>query len=112
MPGPTLPAMPTYVRDFMAGTVTMSPAQVGAYWRCLMYQWDSGAVPADDPSALAKVIGCSPRQAQRFWSVIGHKFRRDADGLWRNARCEHEHRARERFAAEQRQKALLRWEVG
>ena len=68
--------MPTYVRDFMAGTVTMSPAQVGAYWRCLMYQWDSGAVPADDPRALAKVIGCGPRQALRYWSVLGHKFTR------------------------------------
>ena len=101
--------MPTYVRDFMAGTVTLSPAQVGAYWRCLMYQWDSGAVPADDPRQLAKVIGCGPRQALRYWSVLGHKFTRGPDGLWRNARCERERASRERFVAEQHQRALQRW---
>jgi uncharacterized protein YdaU (DUF1376 family) len=109
MPGRSFAAMPTYVRDFMAGTVTMSPAQVGAYWRCLMYEWDSGAVPADDPLALAKVIGCGPRQALRYWKVIGPKFRRGDDGLWRNDRCEQERAHRAQFIATQRHRAAHRW---
>jgi uncharacterized protein YdaU (DUF1376 family) len=109
MHGRGFAAMPMYVRDFMTGTVTMTPAQVGAYWRCLMYQWDSGAVPADDPRQLAKIIGCGPRQALHYWKVVGPKFRRGADGLWRNTRCEKERAARERFLAEQKHRALQRW---
>jgi uncharacterized protein YdaU (DUF1376 family) len=82
------PAFQCYARDALTGGLTMSCEVFGAYWRCLLYEWDAGGVPASDLSELARVMGCSKPVARRLWSKIAKKFQQDSDGIWRNARLE------------------------
>jgi uncharacterized protein YdaU (DUF1376 family) len=77
-----------YARDFLTGTMTMSPAEVGAYMRCLCYQWDVDGIPADDATQLARIIGAPVDDALALWSVVRKKFRKLKDGLYWNARLE------------------------
>lgn len=67
------PAFSFYAKDFLAGTATMSLAEVGAYVRLLCYQWDSGSVPAD-PDERARLLGCAKAQERDLWRKVGKKF--------------------------------------
>ena len=81
-------AMPLYIQDFLQGTDAFTNEEVGAYVRAIVHQWEYGAVPADDPPALAALLHVSRRRALRLWSRIGPKFYRGADAQWRNLRCQ------------------------
>jgi uncharacterized protein YdaU (DUF1376 family) len=84
------PAFLFYPRDFLVGTQTLALDDVGAYIRCLAYQWDTGAVPGDSIEALASVLVCPPAEAAARWAGIRHKFIRQLDGRWVNLRLERE----------------------
>lgn len=84
------PAFQFYPSDWILGTLTFSPAEDGAYLRCVMHQWASGGVPADDRKALAGVMRVSEKDAAKLWATVSAKFQRGDDGLWRNARVEAE----------------------
>ena len=84
------PAFQFYPSDWILGTLTFTPAEDGAYLRCVMHQWASGGVPADDRKALAGVMRVSEKDAAKLWATVSVKFERGDDGLWRNARVEAE----------------------
>lgn len=52
-----LPAFQFYADDFLAGTLDMSPAEVGAYIRLLCHQWARGDIPVADADKLARIAG-------------------------------------------------------
>ena len=84
------PAFQFYADDYLVGTMTMTLAEKGAYMDCLAYQWSVGAVPGDDPKALARVMRCTPAEARKTWMIVSGKFVRGEDGQWRNKRLEKE----------------------
>jgi uncharacterized protein YdaU (DUF1376 family) len=84
------PAFQFYADDYLVGTMTMTLPEKGAYMDCLAYQWSVGAVPGDDPKALARVMRCTTAEAKRVWLIVSSKFVRDEDGGWRNRRLEKE----------------------
>ncbi len=89
LPERQAPAFSFYAKDFIAGTLTLSLAERGAYITLLAYQWDNGKVP-NDPIARARILGCPPRQSDALWLGIAGKFFQCDDGAWRNARLEGE----------------------
>lgn len=108
------PAFQFYPGDWLSGTLTFTLAEEGAYLRCISHQWLTGGVPADDMTRLAGVIRVTPAQARKLWDVIGGKFDRGTDGLWRNAKLEAVRTAQQEFhngAAERgRAGAKARWQ--
>jgi uncharacterized protein YdaU (DUF1376 family) len=82
------PAFLLYARDFTSGTAHFSPAEVGAYMRCLCHQWDVGGVPADDTVRLARIVGTTVEETKSLWDVVSIKFEKRTDGLFWNRRLE------------------------
>jgi uncharacterized protein YdaU (DUF1376 family) len=82
------PAFSFYAKDFIAGTLTLSLAERGAYITLLAYQWDNGSVP-DDARERCRVLGCTRREADAIWPRIVDKFERNGDA-WLNVRLEKE----------------------
>jgi uncharacterized protein YdaU (DUF1376 family) len=91
------PSFPLYVGDYLTGTMSLSPAERGAYMDCLCYQWEVAGVPADDLDRLARVMRCPPGEARKLWANIADKFQKGADGLYRNARVEVEREKKQRW---------------
>lgn len=52
----TSPAFQFYPADFLAGTVFMTPAEVGGFIRLLAHQWQQGSIPPE-PDRLARLTG-------------------------------------------------------
>lgn len=96
------PAFQFYADDFIAGTVDMSPSDVGAYIRLLCYQWSRGSAPAL-PEKMQRVAGCIVSD-----DVIA-KFPLCADGNRRNPRLEKVREASDAFRKKQAEKAGKRW---
>jgi uncharacterized protein YdaU (DUF1376 family) len=77
------PAFQFYADDFLAGTMDLTPEEVGSYIRLLCHQWSKGHIP-NDRERLARLSG-------GFISVyVLEKFEECADGNLRNARMEAE----------------------
>lgn len=82
------PAFSLYAADFYMDTNSWTTAQVGAYFRLLMYEWVNGPLPADNASR-ARIAGTDPRNMQKMWSaVIAKKFTTDDAGMYVNKRLE------------------------
>jgi len=96
------PAFQFYADDFIAGTVDMSPAEVGAYIRLLCYQWCRGSAPAL-PEKMQRVAG-----GIVSGDVIA-KFPLCEDGNRRNKRLEDVRKASDAFRKIQAEKAHSRW---
>jgi uncharacterized protein YdaU (DUF1376 family) len=63
-------------------------AQVGAYFRLLMYEWVNGGVPTK-MAALARIAGIDVRNMQKMWSAeIAKKFTLDGAEMYVNLRLE------------------------
>ncbi len=93
------PAFQFYADDFLAGTIDMSPAEVGAYIRLLCYQWSNGSIPAD-LKKLRRIAGgpVSPEVLAKFVPV--------GDGRLANKRLELERQKQAEFREKQRQKGI------
>ena len=77
------PAFQFYAEDFLAGTLDMSQAEVGAYIRLLCHQWDKGFL-SQDREKLQRIAGGPVSE-----DVLS-KFQVGSDGLLRNVRLETE----------------------
>lgn len=91
------PSFPFYGQDYQTGTMTMTPAERGAYVDCLWHQWAAGGVPADDMTRLAGAMRCSVSMARKLWPALASKFERGDDGLWRNPRLEKVRAEKQRY---------------
>ena len=94
------PAFQFYADDFLAGTLDLSQADVGAYVRLLCHQWNRGSIPAETEKQQRLAGG--PVSAD-----VLAKFPAGADGLLRNLRMEQEREKQAAFREMQRKKGLL-----
>lgn len=81
------PAFLFYPRDWLAATRGLTPETRAAYVDLLAVAWlDDGL--EDDPDALRRIAGVSPRAWGGVWPKLAAKFPIAADGRRRNARQE------------------------
>ena len=94
------PAFQFYADDFLAGTMEMSQAEVGAYIRLLCHQWNRGSIPVEAEK--------QQRLAGGSVSVdVLAKFPADESGLLKNRRMEMERQKQTAYREKQREKGLL-----
>jgi len=93
------PAFQFYAADFLASTADMSCAEVGAYLRLLLFQWERGGIP-DDPRVIRRVISSTPSSATTLWRSLKARFNyNEKDQCWKNARLERVRAEQTEFAA-------------
>lgn len=98
------PAFQFYADDFLAGTMEMSQAEVGAYIRLLCHQWNRGSIPVEAEK--------QQRLAGGSVSVdVLAKFPADESGLLKNKRMESERQKQAAYREQQRKKGLISAEV-
>lgn len=81
------PSFPLYGADFRLATDHWSNAEVGAYLRLLIHQWEHGSIPSDQ-RRLARIVGESIEDFCDLWKTVGPKFAADESGVLRNTRLE------------------------
>lgn len=100
------PAFQFYADDFLAGTLEMTPAEVGTYIRLLCYQWSNSSIP-HDPRKLKLIAGGTVTE-----SVLA-KFRPAGEGRLANERLERVRKAQQSFSESKssagRKGAAKRW---
>jgi len=93
------PAFQFYAADFLASTADMSCAEVGAYLRLLLFQWERGGIP-DEPRVIRRVISSTPSSATTLWRSLKGRFSyNEKDQCWKNARLERVRAEQTEFAA-------------
>lgn len=97
------PAFQFYADDFLAGTVTMTNEERGAYITLLCLQWSRGSLTEND---FQRVCIGMPSHSQR---ICQDKFQIDADGNYRNSRLERVRSEQQEYSKKQRNNANLRW---
>lgn len=98
------PAFQFYAADFLVGTLSMTPEQVGGYIRLLCYQWEHGPIP-DKPELLCRITGCSADAV----ASIRHKFGIAANGALANERLEAVREQQEQYRKKQAERAVSGW---
>lgn len=108
----TLPMLPFYPADYLAGTRYMTLAERGAYTDLLFIAWNSGNPLPKDATRLARLVGCTPKEFKRIWPAVCEKFVDTPDG-YINERLEAERtnalRIRDRAAENGKKGADKRW---
>lgn len=93
------PAFQFYPKDFITGTIGLTPEEVGAYIRLLCHQWEKGSVPGEI-ELIARIVGLPVSRMRRVWYRLLAYFVPDpanpAYGFV-NARLERERRKQDEF---------------
>lgn len=97
------PAFQFYADDFLAGTITMTNEERGAYIALLCIQWSKGSLTEND---FQRVCIGMPPHSQR---ICQDKFQIDADGNYRNKRLEAEREKQDQYRKKQTDNANKRW---
>lgn len=97
------PAFQFYADDFLAGTITMTNEERGAYIALLCIQWSKEALTEND---FQRVCAGMPPHSQR---ICQSKFQIDADGNYRNQRLEIEREKQVQYRKKQTDNANKRW---
>jgi uncharacterized protein YdaU (DUF1376 family) len=97
------PAFQFYADDFLAGTITMTNEERGAYIALLCIQWSKGSLTEND---FQRVCNGMPPHSQR---ICQDKFQIDADGNYRNKRLEAEREKQDQYRKKQTDNAKKRW---
>jgi len=97
------PAFQFYADDFLAGTITMTNEERGAYIALLCIQWSKEALTEND---FQRVCAGMPPHSQR---ICQSKFQIDADGNYRNQRLETEREKQVQYRKKQTDNANKRW---
>jgi uncharacterized protein YdaU (DUF1376 family) len=77
--------MPLYIKDFLADTLHLSAAEIGAYLLLIMDYWQHDGLP-DDDSQLAKIARVSPQRWRHMKPTLQAFFQVP----WSHKRCEAE----------------------
>lgn len=108
------PAFQFYPKDFLVDTASMTPEQVGAYWRLCCYAWvgipgcQQGEIPASEV-ALAKLAGVSLRSWRRIAEGILNCFVRVESGNFSHKRLLAEVQKQGNLRAKRAEAAACRW---
>lgn len=97
------PAFQFYADDFLAGTMTMTNEERGAYISLLCLQWSKGFVTELD---IQRMCHGMPTHCQ---GICQSKFEIGEDGHYRNRRLEKERTKQKERSEKQRDIANLRW---
>jgi uncharacterized protein YdaU (DUF1376 family) len=97
------PAFQFYADDFLAGTITMTNEEKGAYITLLCIQWSKGSLLESD---FQRVCAGMPPHSQRICET---KFQIDGYGNFRNQRMEQEREKQAAYRAKQKENANKRW---
>ena len=97
------PAFQFYADDFLAGTMTMTNEERGAYISLLCLQWSKGFVTELD---IQRICLGMPTHCQ---GICQSKFQLGDDGHYRNQRLELERSKQKERSEKQRGIANLRW---
>lgn len=97
------PAFQFYADDFLAGTMTMTNEERGAYISLLCLQWSKGFVTELD---IQRMCHGMPTHCQ---GICQSKFQIGEDGHYRNKRLEQERTKQKERSEKQRDIANLRW---
>ena len=97
------PAFQFYADDFLAGTITMTNEERGAYIALLCIQWSKESLTEND---FQRVCAGMPPHSQR---ICQSKFQIDADGNYRNQRLETEREKQVQYRKKQTDNANKRW---
>jgi len=97
------PAFQFYADDFLAGTMTMTNEERGAYISLLCLQWSKGSVTELD---IQRICIGMPTHCQ---GICQSKFQLGDDGHYRNSRLEVERSKQRERSEKQRDIANLRW---
>lgn len=96
------PAFQLYADDFIAGTMGMTQAEVGAYIRLLCHQWSKGSIDSD-PERLRRMAG------GKVSDVVLEKFVEDGPGKICNPRLKLLQDGQLAYRKKQSDLANLRW---
>ena len=99
------PAFQFYADDFLAGTITMTNEEKGAYISLLCIQWSRGFLTEND---FQRVCAGMPTHSS---GICQGKFQVDAEGNYRNKRLEAERTKQREYSEKQREIANRRWKV-
>ena len=66
--------------NFVEATYSWSPAEVGVYFRLLLFQFSNGRLPAAHVE-LQRIAGCDAAEFETIWERINHKFEACEDGF-------------------------------
>lgn len=97
------PAFQFYADDFLAGTITMTNEEKGAYISLLCIQWSRGFLSETD---FQRVCAGMPSHSV---GICQGKFQVESDGTYRNKRLEAERTKQKEYSQKQRNIANLRW---
>jgi len=97
------PAFQFYADDFLAGTMTMTNEERGAYISLLCLQWSKGSVTELD---IQRICLGMPTHSH---GICQGKFQVDSDGNYRNSRLEVERSKQKERSQKQSNIANLRW---
>lgn len=97
------PAFQFYADDFLAGTMTMTNEERGAYISLLCLQWSKGFVTELD---IQRICLGMPTHCQ---GICQSKFEIGEDGHYRNKRLEKERTKQKERSEKQRDIANVRW---
>jgi len=97
------PAFQFYADDFLAGTITMTNEERGAYIALLCIQWSKEALTEND---FQRVCIGMPPHSQR---ICQSKFQIDAEGNYRNQRLQSEREKQDQYRKKQTDNANKRW---
>jgi uncharacterized protein YdaU (DUF1376 family) len=97
------PAFQFYADDFLAGTITMTNEERGAYIALLCIQWSKEALTEND---FQRVCAGMPPHSQR---ICQSKFQIDAEGNYKNQRLETEREKQVQYRKKQTDNANKRW---
>jgi uncharacterized protein YdaU (DUF1376 family) len=97
------PAFQFYADDFLAGTITMTNEERGAYIALLCIQWSKESLTEND---FQRVCGGMPPHSQR---ICQSKFQIDAEGNYKNQRLETEREKQVQYRKKQTDNANKRW---
>lgn len=99
------PAFQFYPSDFIMGTASMTPDEVGGYIRLLCHQWTGGGVP-NNRKKLESLTGISGESLD----TILEKFRLYEDGKLKNDRLEKVRSGQQEYREKQSRIAKTGWE--
>ena len=97
------PAFQFYADDFLAGTITMTNEEKGAYISLLCIQWSRGFLTESD---FQRVCAGMPTHSH---GICQSKFQIDSDGNYKNKRLEAERIKQKEYSEKQRDIANMRW---
>lgn len=102
------PAFQFYTQDFVAGTVTLTTEEVGAYMLLMCHCWDKGAIPKDI-TLMSRITRLTPKKMQSTWSALASKFR-ETEGGYIQPRIERERQKQADYRRRQAEASRKRWE--